>query len=109
MYAPMISRPVQAVQRWNRASPSPSTTSNGALGFLSRRPRSVVASDLFDEKTDAAGAIVIFKLEGGLIVTVYPRSELALGRGSTRRPAAEQRVQPRLIRRDRADVDRIFE
>jgi catechol 2,3-dioxygenase-like lactoylglutathione lyase family enzyme len=37
----------------------------------------IVASDLVDEKTGAAGAIVVFGLEGGLVLTLYPRSELA--------------------------------
>jgi catechol 2,3-dioxygenase-like lactoylglutathione lyase family enzyme len=37
----------------------------------------IVASDLVDEKTGAAGAIVVFELESGLILTLYPRIELA--------------------------------
>ena len=57
--------------------------------------RGVVATDLVDEKTGAAGAIVIFKLDGGLTLILYPRSELAQGRGGTRRAAEEWRVQPR--------------
>ena len=36
----------------------------------------LVATDLVDDKTGAAGAIVIFKLESGLILSLYPRSEL---------------------------------
>jgi uncharacterized protein len=37
----------------------------------------VVASELVDEETNAAGAIVIFRLEGGLVLALYPRGELA--------------------------------
>jgi catechol 2,3-dioxygenase-like lactoylglutathione lyase family enzyme len=37
----------------------------------------VVATELVDEKTNASGAIVIFRLEGGLVLALYPRSELA--------------------------------
>src|SRR5438874_11373061 len=37
----------------------------------------IVAGDLVDQKTGAAGAIVVFKFESGLILTLYPRSELA--------------------------------
>jgi uncharacterized protein len=37
----------------------------------------VVATELVDEATDAAGAIVIFRLRGGLVLALYPRSELA--------------------------------
>jgi catechol 2,3-dioxygenase-like lactoylglutathione lyase family enzyme len=36
----------------------------------------LVATDLVDHKTGAAGAIVIFKLDGGLMLSLYPRSEL---------------------------------
>src|SRR5262249_46157855 len=36
----------------------------------------VVATDLVDPTTGAAGAIVIFKLDGGLMLCLYPRSEL---------------------------------
>jgi uncharacterized protein len=37
----------------------------------------VVATEFVDGKTGAAGAIVMFNLDGGLILAVYPRSELA--------------------------------
>ena len=37
----------------------------------------VVATDSVDEETNAAGAIVIFRLNGGLVLALYPRSELA--------------------------------
>jgi uncharacterized protein len=39
--------------------------------------KGVVATDLVDEKTGASGAIVIFELDGGLTLALYPRSELA--------------------------------
>jgi uncharacterized protein len=41
----------------------------------------VVASELVDEETNAAGAIVIFRLEGGLVLALYPRGELAKDAG----------------------------
>jgi len=37
----------------------------------------VVATEVVDEETNAAGAIAIFRLEGGLVLALYPRSELA--------------------------------
>jgi catechol 2,3-dioxygenase-like lactoylglutathione lyase family enzyme len=37
----------------------------------------VVATQFVDEETKAAGAIVIFRLKGGLMLALYPRSELA--------------------------------
>ena len=45
-----------------------------ALGLPTK---GVVATDLIDHKTGAAGTIVIFKLDGGLMLSLYPRAELA--------------------------------
>jgi len=44
------------------------------LGFQSR---GVVGSQWTDEITGANGAIALFELEGGLLLSLYPRSELA--------------------------------
>src|SRR5579863_5904560 len=48
------------------------------LGFDST---GVVGTEFRDDNTGAAGAIAIFNLRGGLILTVYPRSELAKDAG----------------------------
>ena len=37
----------------------------------------VVATKFVDEETNAAGAIVIIRLRGGLVLALYPRNELA--------------------------------
>jgi catechol 2,3-dioxygenase-like lactoylglutathione lyase family enzyme len=37
----------------------------------------VVATGFVDEETNASGAIVMFRLKGGLVLALYPRSELA--------------------------------
>ena len=37
----------------------------------------VVATEFVDEETNAAGAIVLCRLKGGLVLALYPRSELA--------------------------------
>jgi catechol 2,3-dioxygenase-like lactoylglutathione lyase family enzyme len=37
----------------------------------------VVASEFAGDEKNAAGAIAIFQLEGGLMLTLYPRAELA--------------------------------
>jgi uncharacterized protein len=37
----------------------------------------VVATEFVDEETKASGAIVMFRLKGGLVLALYPRSELA--------------------------------
>src|SRR6266542_2929988 len=44
---------------------------------LGLETRGVVATEFVDEETNAAGAIVIFHLRGGLVLALYPRSELA--------------------------------
>ena len=48
------------------------------LGFDSP---GVVGTEFLDDRTGAAGDIVIFKLEGGLFLCLYPRSELAKDSG----------------------------
>ena len=37
----------------------------------------VTATELVDEATNASGAVVMFRLRGGLLLALYPRSELA--------------------------------
>jgi len=44
------------------------------LGFPSR---GIVGSEWTDERTGAKGAIALFELEGGLLLSLYPRGELA--------------------------------
>ena len=48
------------------------------LGFESS---GVVGTEFHDQRTGAAGDIVIFNLEGGLFLCLYPRSELAKDAG----------------------------
>jgi uncharacterized protein len=44
------------------------------LGFPSK---GIVGAQWTDERTGANGAIALFQLEGGLILSLYPRSDLA--------------------------------
>ena len=69
----------------------------------------VVATDLVDEKTGAAGAIVIFKLESGLILTLYPRTELAKDAAVPAGPPQSGEFSLGQLVASRADVDRILE
>lgn len=48
------------------------------LGFSSGR---IVGSEWTDEATGAHGAIALFELEGGLILSLYPREDLARDAG----------------------------
>ncbi len=47
----------------------------------------VTATELVDDETDAAGAIVMFRLRGGLVLALYPRNELAKDAGIPSGPA----------------------
>ena len=66
----------------------------------------VVATEFVDEETNASGAIVIFRLKGGLVLALYPRSELAKDADipfGHRRPASStsdnsSRAAPRSMR-----------
>src|SRR5438105_10510481 len=54
---------------------------DGSLAFyrdgLGLETTGVVATEFVDEETNAAGAIVIFRLNGGFVLALYPRGELA--------------------------------
>jgi catechol 2,3-dioxygenase-like lactoylglutathione lyase family enzyme len=84
-----------------------------ALGFyrdaLGLPTNGVVATDLVDHKTGAAGAIVIFKLDGGLILSLYPRSELGKDAAVPAGPPQSGEFSLGQLVANRADVDRILE
>src|ERR1051325_1087700 len=69
----------------------------------------VVATDLVDHETGAAGAIVIFKLDGGLMLSLYPRSELAKDAAVPVGPARSGEFSLGQLVASRDDVDRILE
>ena len=85
----------------------------GALAFyrdaLGLPTDGVVATDLVDHKTGAAGAIVIFKLDGGLILSLYPRSELRKDAAVPAGPPQSGEFSLGQVVASRADVDRILE
>ena len=69
----------------------------------------VVASDLVDQTTGAAGAIVVFKLESGLILALYPRTELAKDAAIPAGPPQIGQFSLGQLVASRAEVDRILE
>lgn len=84
-----------------------------ALAFyrdgLGLRTNGIVATDLVDSTTGAAGAIVIFRLENGLLLTLYPRTELAKDAGvPVGRPQSAAFSLGQVVG-SRAEVDRILE
>ena len=75
---------------------------------LGLRTKGIVAADLLDQRTGAAGAIALFTLAGGLVLALYPRSELA--KDAAIPPSAAQSGAFSLgqLVASRADVDRIL-
>jgi catechol 2,3-dioxygenase-like lactoylglutathione lyase family enzyme len=71
--------------------------------------KGVVATDLVDEKTGAAGAIVIFELKSRRILTLYPRTELAKDAAVPAGPPQSGQFSLGQLVSSRADVDRILE
>lgn len=84
-----------------------------ALAFyrdgLGLQTKGVVATDLVDAETGAAGAIVIFQLEDGLLLSLYPRTELAKDAGLRVGPPQSGEFSLGQLVASRADVDRILE
>jgi uncharacterized protein len=76
---------------------------------LGLQTKGVVASDLVDQTTGAAGAIVVFKLESGLILALYPRTELAKDAAIPAGPPQIGQFSLGQLIASRAEVDRILE
>jgi len=76
---------------------------------LGLQTNGVVAGDLVDQDTGAAGAIVIFKLESGLILALYPRSELAKDAAVPAGPPRSGEFSLGQLVASRAVVDRILQ
>lgn len=69
----------------------------------------VVAGDLVDPTTGAAGAIVVFNLESGLILALYPRTELAKDAAIPAGPSQVGQFSLGQVVASRADVDNVLE
>ena len=76
---------------------------------LGLQTNGVVAGDLVDQDTGAAGAIVVFKLESGLILALYPRSELAKDAAVPAGPPRSGEFSLGQLVASRAVVDRILQ
>jgi len=75
------------------------------LGFPSR---GIVGSEWTDERTGAKGAIALFELEGGLLLSLYPRSELAKDAELPVRGAQSGEFSLGQLVRSRAEVDELL-
>jgi uncharacterized protein len=76
-----------------------------ALGLPTK---GVVADEYEGSDTEAAGAIVIFKLAGGLILSLYPRTELAKDARIPPTPPASGEFSSGHIVRNRSNVDALL-
>jgi len=76
---------------------------------LGLQTNGIIATDLVDQETGAAGAIVIFKLESGLILALYPRSELAKDAAVPAGPPDSGQFSLGQLVASRAEVDTMLE
>jgi uncharacterized protein len=76
------------------------------LGFESS---GVVGTQWTDEESGANGAIAVFKLESGLLLSLYPRSDLAKDAAIPAGPARPGEFSLGQLVQSRAEVDELIE
>ena len=76
------------------------------LGFESR---GVIGAQWTDEESGANGAIAVFKFESGLLLSLYPRSDLAKDAAVPAGPARPGEFSLGQLVQSRAEVDELIE
>jgi predicted lactoylglutathione lyase len=76
------------------------------LGFESR---GVIGTQWTDEESGANGAIAVFKFESGLLLSLYPRSDLAKDAAIPAGPARPGEFSLGQLVQSRAEVDELIE
>jgi catechol 2,3-dioxygenase-like lactoylglutathione lyase family enzyme len=76
------------------------------LGFSSG---GVIGREWTDERTGANGAVALFELDGGLILSLYPRSDLAKDAGMPVRPAQSGEFSLGQLVERRGEVDELLQ
>ena len=76
------------------------------LGFESR---GVVGAQWTDDESGANGAIAVFKLESGLLISLYPRGDLAKDAAIPTGPARPGEFSLGQLVRSRVEVDEVLE
>ena len=76
------------------------------LGFESS---GVVGTQWTDEESDANGAIAVFKFQSGLLLSLYPRSDLAKDAAIPAGPARPGEFSLGQLVQSRAEVDELIE
>jgi catechol 2,3-dioxygenase-like lactoylglutathione lyase family enzyme len=69
----------------------------------------VVGAQWTDEKTDANGAVAMFELEGGLLLNLYPRADLARDAAVPVGPPRSGEFSLAQLVRSRDEVDELLE
>jgi uncharacterized protein len=84
-----------------------------ALGFyrdgLGFESRGVIGTQWTDEESGANGAIAVFKFESGLLLSLYPRSDLAKDAAIPAGPARPGEFSLGQLVQSRAEVDELIE
>jgi uncharacterized protein len=83
-----------------------------ALGFYRRlgfESNGIVGTDWVDEVTGANGAVAIFRLEGGLLLNLYPRADLAKDAAIPVGPPQSGEFSLAQLVRSRDEVDELLE
>jgi len=83
-----------------------------ALAFyrgIGLESKGVVGTEWVDETTGANGAIAIFELEGGLLLNLYPRAELAKDAAIRAGPPQSGEFSLAQIVRSSDEVDEVLE
>jgi predicted lactoylglutathione lyase len=76
------------------------------LGFESR---GVIGTQWTDEESGANGAIAVFKFESGLLLSLYPRSDLAKDAAIPAGPARPGEFSLGQLVQSRVEVDKLIE
>ena len=76
------------------------------LGFESR---GVIGTQWTDEESGANGAIAVFKFESGLLLSLYPRSDLAKDAAIPAGPARPGEFSLGQLVQSRSEVDELIE
>jgi uncharacterized protein len=76
------------------------------LGFESK---GVIGTQWTDEESGANGAIAVFKFENGLLLSLYPRSDLAKDAAIPAGPARPGEFSLGQLVQSRAEVDQLIE
>ena len=69
----------------------------------------IIGGEWTDSKTGANGAIAMFELEGGLILSLYPRSELAKDAAIEVDPATSSQFSLAQLVQSRDEVDELLD